>query len=185
MSDSNYQDAFGLGSKILALEDANKLRIGVDGYSNIDEWSRRLSWLLKASFGEYAMVVAARKIPPDWINAPRGPTKAEEALMSSAELETALSEYREKISKMNGWRRAKARIIPHILENLTKASLDRILERDKEAFETAVGNDEVLKVLTMRTGTKIEMLRKKQRYASTSPICRSRSDPERNFQSIR
>ena len=147
MSEQSYAENFGMGSKLLSLDESQKLKIGVDGFSNIDDWSTKLSWLLKAAFGEYARVVSLREIPAEWTRMPILPTKAQEEAMSSLEKEAALQEFKEILAVTNGWKKAKARIIPHIIENLSKASLERILEREKEAFELAISGDNVPDVL--------------------------------------
>lgn len=149
MSEGNYSDAFGVSAKLLSLEENLKLKIGVDGYSNIDDWSTRLSWLLKANFGEFAKVVATRVVPKAWTEPPKAPSKAEEEEMSSLEREAATAAFKEANAYVLGWKRSKARMIPHILENITKTSLERILEREKDKFEQAVGDDDVLKVIEL------------------------------------
>lgn len=109
------------------------------GDNNLEEFSEELEYALKVYFGQYSRVVRKGKIDPAWIqNIPPLELEAE------AGMPIAVRTARDEAKKLvQGWKEARARMVPHIRANITASSRQRINERHREEFTTACQDDDI------------------------------------------
>jgi hypothetical protein len=109
------------------------------GDNNLEDFVKNLEIALKVHFGIYAKVVRKGKIEPDWEQVIPELEAAQEQALTADQRKAR----RDGKKLVDGWNEAKARLVPHIVGNITASSQQRIDERHREEFTNACLDDDI------------------------------------------